>query len=125
MTVPMMYHILFFSSSPLSVCPDITRACLIDESQGRNFAEVLPVILKEIGRQKSEELYPVSLTMSPCFVEIDKEMKFFFQKLGPLAPTRNMVKNYFESFEWKGKTHTKFMLPILFLYASSLVVWLP
>lgn len=78
----MMYHILFFSSS-LSVCPDITRACLIDESQGRNFAEVLPVILKEIGRQKSEELYPVSLTKSPCSVEIDKEMKFFSETWPP------------------------------------------
>ena len=60
--MPIVLHdfdlIVFFSSCLNS--PDITRACLLDESQGRFFADVLPVILKEIGKKKAKEMFPVS-----------------------------------------------------------------
>jgi hypothetical protein len=43
-----------------SLSSDITRACLLDESLGRTFAEVLPVVLKDIGGKKAKEVFPVS-----------------------------------------------------------------
>ena len=55
----MIIQLLLHHTPGCCLSLDITRACLLDESQGRMFAEVLPTILKEIGRQKAKEMFPV------------------------------------------------------------------
>ena len=59
-TLQYFYYIVDSSICWLLLSSDITRACLLDESQGRTFAEILPVILKGIGRQKAKDMFPVS-----------------------------------------------------------------
>ena len=44
----------------LCLLTDITRTCVLDETQARNFAEVLPAVIKIIGQEKSQEIFPVS-----------------------------------------------------------------
>ena len=59
---PLLIHPLLIH--PLSCSPcmlsDVTRVLLLDETQGRNFAEMMPSLLKSLGRKLASENYSVS-----------------------------------------------------------------
>ena len=109
---------------------DVTRVLLLDEAQGKTMAETVARLLKEIGQSLAAEHYPVKLcvysnslrkcldlinwirlvhflslspSLPPRLCLFSPTFSLYEQKLGPLPPTKHLVKSYFESFVWKGK----------------------
>ena len=41
---------------------DVTRVLLLDETQGRNFADMMPSLLRSLGRKLASENYSVSFS---------------------------------------------------------------
>ena len=69
---------------------DVTRVLLLDETQAMQFRETTPRLLKSIGNDLAVEHY---------------------SKLGDLAPPKQLVKSYFNSYSWKGMFHSVASLP--------------
>ena len=46
-------------SIPNSVCADVTRVLVLDESQGKTLSQTVAKLLKDFGHEQARENFPV------------------------------------------------------------------